>query len=242
MIDKILQFNCPSCGKIRNYINEISFLKSVRKKLKCNVCCQLGKKYPNRKSPTLTDEQRKKMIKNLNTGIPWNKGKVGIYSKETIEKIRQKSIGRKHKEETKKCISEKLKNRIISNETRLKMSKNSRIYQLKRLTELQIPPHEDRGSREYFQSLNEKGFNFKSKTFFELGYVADGYDENNHIWVEFDTPYHRFPTQKEKDIIRQQNIIEHFEQIKHPLKQFIRVSANKTGCVLNEECVYEGNV
>lgn len=43
--------------------------------------------------------------------IAWNKGKHGIYSKETLRKIGLASLGRKHTPETKKKISEAGKGR-----------------------------------------------------------------------------------------------------------------------------------
>jgi hypothetical protein len=41
------------------------------------------------------------------------------------------------------------------------------------------------------------------------GYYADGYDEKNNIWFEWDEPYHDLPYQKEKDIKRQTEIIKY---------------------------------
>ena len=36
--------------------------------------------------------------------VPWNKGKTGIYSEETLRKIGEASSKRKHSDETKKKI------------------------------------------------------------------------------------------------------------------------------------------
>ena len=58
---------------------------------------RLGKKHRP------MSEQGRKNISLAHMGqIPWNKGKTGIYSKETIERIRSASIGRIYSEESRK--------------------------------------------------------------------------------------------------------------------------------------------
>ena len=55
----------------------------------------------------------------------------------------------------------------------------------------------------------------------ELGYFVDGYDKENNIVYEFDENYHNTKAQKEKDILRE-------EQIKKVLKcKFIRIKENE---------------
>jgi hypothetical protein len=101
-----------------------------------------------------------------------------------------------------------------------------RISILNRFKTNGIPSCEDAGAKEFFNKLNEKfGTNFKLKTFMEIGYVADGYDEKKHIWIEYDTPYHNTPSQQKRDFIRQNNIINYFIEIKNPLNNFIRVKS-----------------
>jgi len=117
--------------------------------------------------------------------------------------------------------------------------KKERIFSLKRFNDLNIGSGEDKGAKEYFQSINQQGYNFDTNTkFIEIGYIADGYDSINHVWCEFDTPYHNKPCIKEKDLIRQTNIIKYFESINKPLNQFIRVKADKNGDLIESICVY----
>lgn len=105
-------------------------------------------------------------------------------------------------------------------------SKKNRKCQLKRMERLGIMPWEDKGAREWFEKYNkETNSNFQPKRFNEMGYFADGYDEEKHIWIEYDTKYHSLPYRKDKDLIRQTNIIEHFKKINKPLSKFIRVLA-----------------
>lgn len=104
--------------------------------------------------------------------------------------------------------------------------KNMRIAKIKRFERLGIQAGEDVGAKEWFDSFNKKTCsNFKPKRFFEIGYDADGYDSEKHIWIEYDTPYHFNQKQMKKDLERQRNITEHFEKIENPLNLFIRVNS-----------------
>lgn len=117
--------------------------------------------------------------------------------------------------------------------------KNMRIAKLKRFEKLGIQAGEDKGSKEWFEKYNkETNSNFKPKRFLEIGYDADGYDKEKHIWVEYDTHYHLKENQIKKDLIRQENIIKHFEETNNPLKQFIRIDATN-GEKIN--IIYENN-
>ena len=129
----------------------------------------------------------------------------------------------------------KNKGQVRSYETKLKM----RVAILKRLEELEIPQMEDRGARAFFDNINKLGYDFKPKRFINIGYAADGYDEQKHIWYEFDTPYHNVLSQQKKDSVRQANIIRHFETIGRPLNAFIRVKSDKMGNVSESRYVYK---
>ena len=84
----------------------------------------------------------------------------------------------------------------------------------------------DVGSKQFFDRYNkENNSDFKPKRFIDLGYDADGYDENLHSWIEYDTKYHLKMGQRKRDAIRQQNIIQYFENIGKPLNKFLRVDA-----------------
>jgi len=187
-------------------------------------------------------------------------------SEEHKEILRIKHLGTKASNETKKKLSDQRKGKLNSCYGRSgdknpmfgksgelsptygksynkgkKMSdearKNMRIAKLKRFEKLGIQSGEDEGAKEWFLEYNKKNkTNFKPKRFFEIGYDADGYDEEKHIWIEYDTHYHNIRQQKEKDLIRQQNIIKYFENIERPLNQFIRVDSTKNSEI---KIVYE---
>ena len=85
----------------------------------------------------------------------------------------------------------------------------------------------DRGQLEMIDCWNKLGFNFEPNyqvyTDIDLFYI-DGYDKEHNVVLEYDSKYHNRLGQKEKDLIRQNKIIE----ILHP-KKFWRYNAvNKT--------------
>ena len=253
--DNIWARRCPKCNNIVYHKGESSLevvSRSYRKNCNCVKCNSVGRKFSYEQRKRLseshkgykhTKEQTRKISeanrgkirteemrikyscsklgnKNPQFGKPtWNKGR------EWSDKIKQKlsisHIGQKvkHSEETKKKI---------------------RIAILKRLEKQKILSI-DKNAPEFFKKLNESGYNFQPKRFFEIGYDSDGYDSEKHIWIEYDTPYHRNITQQKKDLIRQNNIINYFKSINKPLLGFLRVIENKSG-KLNYKCVYGNNI
>ena len=142
-------------------------------------------------------------------------------------------LGKKHKKESNEKRSKSLAGRIFSNEDKRKIREGI----LKRIEKLGIPLHIDKGAPQFFDKLNKEGYNLKPKSFIKIGYIADGYDEEKHIWWEYDTSYHQLSRQKEKDLIRQNNIIEYFKSISKPLNGFIRTKVNKEGKILCNEYI-----
>lgn len=69
----------------------------------------------------------------------------------------------------------------------------------------------DNGQVELVNKWNQLGFhfeiNYQVHTNFDLFYI-DGYDPINNVVMEYDSKYHKKPYQKEKDLIRQQKIID----------------------------------
>jgi very-short-patch-repair endonuclease len=68
----------------------------------------------------------------------------------------------------------------------------------------------DKGQIELLTKWNRLGFNFKPnyqlKTEMDLFYI-DGYDKEKNIVIEYDSKYHKKTLQKQKDLIRQNKII-----------------------------------
>lgn len=97
-------------------IETINKIQEKRRKTMANRLNPfLGKKH--------TKEARK-IISEKNKGKkPWNKGKTGIYNKETIKKMRKSAIGRKFSEESKRKMSASRMGHKVSEETREKLRK-----------------------------------------------------------------------------------------------------------------------
>lgn len=132
--------------------------------------------------------------------------------------------GKEIKPEIKLKLSKFNKGKILSEETKLKC----RIAKLKRKELLGIPMSMDEGGPELLSKINSHGFDFQPKRFMELGYEADGYGEKQHIWLEYDTPYHNYTRQKKKDMIRENNIIQYFISKGNPLTSFVRIKYDGT--------------
>ncbi len=153
------------------------------------------------------------------------------------------SKGRTHSDATKRKMSELNKGncnpffgRPLSEEHKCKI----RIAKCDRFQQLGIAACSDKGASEWFQTMKELGYNFIEGYYLkEQGYYADGYDKEKNIWMEYDTPYHKQPKWKQKDLIRQQNIIKHFEDIGNPLNEFVRVDVTRPDR-MGIEIVYRG--
>lgn len=85
------------------------------------------KTMANRENPFLgkhhTKEAKKIMSEKHKGNTPWNKGKKGIYTEETINKMREKAIGRKHSAKSRGKMSETRKGHKVSEKTREKIKK-----------------------------------------------------------------------------------------------------------------------
>jgi hypothetical protein len=205
---------CPGCNREHTYSSAVHLKRAIKIGGTCIMCCNQGKNNPMY-GKTHTEEAKSRMPlfkkgqSAWNKGLPQTKEQIEVNSKSHIGQ----NIGIKRSEETKR---------------------KHRINALNRLRDAGIGVYEDKGAREWFDKLNEKEFNYKPKRFFDLGYDADGYDEKLHIWYEYDTPYHFTVHQKKKDLVRQENIINHFKSIGKPLRYFIRAQVNDENKVLCE--------
>jgi hypothetical protein len=214
---------CPKCGKDQYYQTKRNLNRAIKKH---SLCGQGGCRF-------LLEETKKKIsnaVKGENNGMfgkpSWNKGKTEVYSGEILKQLSEMAkkgitgmLGRKHNKKTIQKMSESAKGKIISEESKKLM----RISKLKRLEKLGIGAAIDNGSKEWFEKYNKENHtNYKSKKFIDIGYIADGYDDSIHSWIEYDTPYHNTPTRQQKDLMRQNNIIKYFKSIEKPLNSFKR--------------------
>lgn len=220
---------CPKCGKEQHFKSKNGYKDAVKNNRHCRNCSKSGENNPNfGVSPS--KEWREK-ISLSNTGKCRSE-----YTKQILSNIGKLRRGIKNpfygkihtfKSKIQSSDSQTGKNsywfgKQKSLETRRKM----RISKLKQLKENGVPPNIDRGATEYFDKLNKEGFDI-IHPFYDLktGYIADGYDTKNHMWFEFDTPYHYRLGQQNKDAKRQKEIIEYYKKINNPLTKFIRIAS-----------------
>ena len=111
----------------------------------------------------------------------------------------------------------------------MSISKKARLLTIKRLERTgNITPFVDDGAKEYFDNMNLfNNFHIIHPNYKlgELGYFLDGYDPILHAVFEYDSPHHI--RKQQKDLTRQNEIINYFIQIGNPLNHFFRI--NRTG-------------
>lgn len=184
---------CPECGKARLYKWKYLAFKVFLNKIRCKSCVHKG-------------------------------DKCYIYGKslpsKTKEKIRRANLGLKRNDTQKSKISAAGKIRYLSPEARAATSKSVkkamhrpevRIKHLAALAETKyLGRKTDKGQLELLSKWNSLGFqfepNFQVYAGLDLFYV-DGYDKKRGVVLEYDAKYHLKPSQKTKDLIRQQKII-----------------------------------
>jgi hypothetical protein len=185
--------NCPQCGKDMFYSSMDSL--SHCKNTKCNYCANVIRgKSSNRKGCHHRDES-KQLI---------SLSKIGIKESEVI--------CLKKSESQKKRYSNIEERNNTSNVVKLAMHRPD--VRKKHLDALHhsrwIKVKTDKGQLELLNKWNRLGFNFEPnyqlKTNEDLFYV-DGYDKEKNVVLEYDSKYHKKLGQKNKDLIRQQKII-----------------------------------
>jgi hypothetical protein len=234
---------CPCCGLDLFYSQNAACREAERKQRKCWKCYVIHRVNPmggkhhsihtkaliskantgrlcGDKNPSKRLEVRTLISKNNAKALLGHKTPLSVKRKQSIAHIGSANhfYGKRHTEESKLLM---------------------RIAALKKLEALGIPNNSDIGADNCFKTLNAVGFNLKPTRFLDVGYIADGYDSNKHIWCEFDTPYHKQLRIHKKDNIRQNNIIRYFESINKPLNGFVRIFADSNGNVVGTKCVYK---
>lgn len=185
---------CPMCNKDMKYNTTYELNRHNKKQTKCVSCSAKSKKF--------SDTHRKNLSK-AQTGK--------IRSEETRKKLSSINKGKRHSEETKLKIAEGNRGKKHTDEAIQKM----RVSTLNRLQESvgQLSPRynpdackaiDEYGKlHEYNFQHAENGGEFYIK---ELGYWVDGYDKEKNVVIEYYEQYH--DRQKEKDIRRQQEIVD----------------------------------
>jgi len=204
--------NCPSCNKEISHTDKYDRNYAVKKQRICRSCSVKNQWNDKMMRETLLKAREGKYSH-------WSKGMK--LSEEHKEKLSIKARrpkpwlrGRHFSEEHRHALSIAHIGQHVSEETKEKKRKITADI-IKRHGWMRI----DIGSDEWFVSnkLHLQAYYIK-----ELGYFVDSYDEINNTVYEYDSYYHTQPKQKEKDVVRQERIIEWFKQQGKPLKHFYR--------------------
>jgi hypothetical protein len=194
---------CPTCENIIEYTGiwaKSGAARRCRDKIECHICASTGKLH--------TEKSKQKMsINHIGVG----------HSLETRKKLSESHIGHVVTNISREKLSLSIKNAWKNPIKRKNMIENSNWKHTKC----------DKGQLELLDKWNKLGFNFipnyQIKTSQDLFYV-DGYDKKRSVVLECDSKYHKLHKQKQKDLVRQQKII----NILKP-KKFWRYNAvNKT--------------
>jgi len=229
------QLNCPIRGRIKYYSNKYHLKEAISKNRPCFSCSQKGKIISEKQRKEHSEKMKGK--NNPNYGrrgklhpmfgkVGPNKGKK--FSDEYKEKLSLSHLGKKQSEETKNKISVKHqgKNNFFygkrhSVKTKKEMSNSKKLswknpeirkkyYDALSKTKW-IKVRTDEGQLELIEKWNGMGFNFQPNYQIhadtDLFYV-DGYDKEKNVVLEYDGKYHNSSIQKQKDLVRQNKIIE----------------------------------
>jgi hypothetical protein len=240
--------SCPSCGKEQEYKLKKNFNKAIRLNRMCKECMYKSdiyiKKHKHNTSVMWNDKCKREYIiqKRKESINEWKKSSSITFNtqeyKEKQSKIQieylklhpQKTINNierfsKLREDENSVFNspeykEKLKNASINawkNPT-IRKKYNDALVKTK-----WIKVRTDKGQLELMDKWNKLGFrfqpNYQIKTDKDLFYI-DGYDPIHNVVLEYDGKYHLKPSQQQKDLIRQNKIID----ILHP-KKFWRYNA-----------------
>jgi hypothetical protein len=208
-LNKEYKRNCPKCGKELFYEILSSYRYANKINSKCNSCA-------NR--IISTNRIRPKKFGFLSR----------THSDVTKQKISDSQIGNKnhmygtkHSNETNIKNSNSQKERYLNSEVRKKTSESTKLAlhkpdirkrHINAMSETKyLSRKTDKGQLELIEKWNRLGFNlepnFQIKTDSDLFYI-DGYDKKKNVVLEYDTKYHKRLSQKQKDLVRQEKIIE----------------------------------
>lgn len=159
----------------------------------------------------------------------WNKGlpmsdEMKLRISNTKMGCRGANKGKKFSVSTRARMSIATKGRILTPQHKTKIREGI----CNNMIEKGVAPRIDAGATELFDALNKCGLHIFHPNIHidEIGYFVDGYDPFTHTVYEVDTKCHLPPSKKDKDMVRQNNIISHFVSIGKPLNKFIRIDVS----------------
>ncbi len=190
--------NCPNPDQNPNCKNEISYTResdrnrAEKRNTNCKSCA-MTKRFSS-------EEARKKISESCKGKTPWNKGKTGIYSEETLRKNSESNKGKKRSKETRKKMRLSTIKRIEDRHGIIFPNYNKSAIliirtEAKKLKIIDLRDAETPGGEFYIK---------------ELGYWVDGYSPHKNIVIEVDESKHyKNGKLRQKDVWRQKEIEDH---------------------------------
>ena len=227
--------NCPKCGGEQIYTRRSFLLHSIRENKQCRKCMFNSDEYKNKhklNSIKMWQDNREGIITKRNTDEAkekWRKSAIPSFNTKKYKKLQNKihlEYLQKHPEKVEnnkksiKKIWDDKSSVYHTNEFREKLSEKVKIAihkpdirkrHVKALAETKyLGKPVDRGQIEMLNKWNKLGFNFQPNyqiyTDTDLFYV-DGYDKEKNVVLEYDSKYHLRSKQRERDLVRQNKII-----------------------------------
>jgi hypothetical protein len=202
---------CPECGKKRLYQWKYIADRVLRNGVLCKSCVHKGEKcYLYGKKLSLKEKER---LRELRTGTKLSDAhKVKIAAAGKVRYLSDEA-----RKETSELTKQAWTNPVI---------RKKYFDALAETKWLKVRP--DKGQLEFLRKWNGLGFkfepNYQVHTNIDLFYI-DGYDPIHNVVIEYDGKYHLKPHQQQKDLVRQQKIID----ILNP-KKFWRYDAVNKRC------------
>lgn len=212
-LEKKWKRKCPSCNKWVYHGNKYLCNRSEKEKIPCKSCGNL-------KLISLPSN-----IRQLSNGH-WVK-KCKYCQKEVNQQSRAMCIRNSHRpcnncrhygpmsDEHKKKLSNLAKIRWKTDTFRSKLNFHIHTQRTTQIKNRQVIVSYNPSACKFIESLNKKlkTIHFRHQEnhlqgeFSCLCYFADGYDEKNNIWFEYDEPHHEKPIIKQRDIIKESRIM-----------------------------------
>lgn len=215
---------CISCG----IESPVKYKPRVKKDWKCgdcrntkeNTCAICNTKFLTRWEAKTCSPKCMHILIAQNIGGP---DIVNVSQIDYIRKTRRVGGGKSQSKE-----NNGMWGKVHTEETKLKM----RLKQTQRFLDTGITPRINPTACSHIDNLGkELGYTFQHGNnggeFYirELGYYVDGYDAKNNIVVEYDELHHQQERRKQKDLVRQQLIIDLLKC------KFIRLSEQVDGSI-----------
>jgi hypothetical protein len=237
-----LKRNCPKCNKEIFYSSKGNLKRAERNSVLCSSCCLIGNHYSKGKSPPNKGNRKAEIQKSLDLGLIWKENNLWFRKCPTCNNPTKCSSYDNAYRRLRECCHKCGNRKNIGSERSTDTKNKQRISAIKRLQKHQLfnKPNFNPKACEFINKLNSSmGFNLKHALnggeVWLNGFYPDGYDKEKNIIFEYDESHHSNPKLKEKDVDRQEKLINEVRPSK-----FIRYNEkdNRLYDALTEKDIY----